>query len=141
MIYIDFSGLCDIYENVVNISGGGSKGILDKGRIEGILEQVKNDDYYPDIENKTSYLFFSLNKYHCFQDGNKRIALAASIQFLNLNGYLFILNRFIREMENISVHVAAGKINKDLLEEIILSIIYEDDYSEELKLKIFEAIS
>lgn len=141
MIYIDFNRLCDIYENVVNISGGGSKGILDKGRIEGILEQVKNDDYYPEIENKISYLFFSLNKYHCFQDGNKRIALAACIQFLNLNGYLFILNRFIREMENISVHVAAGKINKDLLEEIILSIIYEDDYSEELKLKIFEAIS
>ena len=103
--------MCDIYNNVVEVSGGGASGVLDEGRIMGILEQVKNDDYYPEIEDKVAYLFFSLNKYHCFQDGNKRIALAASIQFLNLNGYLFILNRFIREMENISIHVASGKVD------------------------------
>ena len=114
MIYIDYRGLCDIYNNVVEVSGGGASGVLDEGRIMGILEQVKNDDYYPEIEDKVAYLFFSLNKYHCFQDGNKRIALAASIQFLNLNGYLFILNRFIREMENISIHVASGKVDNSI---------------------------
>lgn len=141
MIYIDFNGICGIYENVIEVSGGGAKGILDKQRVEGILEQVKNDDYYPDIEDKIVYLFFSLNKYHCFEDGNKRIALAACIHFLNLNGYLFILTRFMREMENISIHVAAGNINKELLREIIQSIVYEDDYSEELKLKIIGAIA
>lgn len=140
MLYIDFKDICDIYENVVEVSGGGIKGILDRGRIEGILEAVKNDDYYPEIEDKVSYLFFSLNKYHCFQDGNKRIALAICIQFLNLNGYLFVLRRFTMEMENISIHVAAGVINRDLLTDIIQSIIYEDDFSESLKLRIIEAI-
>ena len=44
------------------------------------------------------------------------------------------------EMENISIHVAAGLIDRDLLTEIIQSIIYEDDFSEKLKLKIIEAI-
>ena len=100
------------------------------------------------IPQKNGFLFFTifvysttyLNKYHCFQDGNKRIALSACIQFLNLNGYLFILNRFIREMENISIHVASGKIDRDLLKEIITSIIYEDEYSEELKIKIITSI-
>lgn len=140
MIYIDYRGLCDIYNNVVEVSGGGASGVLDEGRIMGILEQVKNDDYYPEIEDKVAYLFFSLNKYHCFQDGNKRIALAASIQFLNLNGYLFILNRFIREMENISIHVASWKVDNFLLKDIIQSIIYEDDFSEELKLQLIDAI-
>ena len=110
MLYLDFHQLCGIYEKVVEVSGGGAKGILDKGKVEGILEQVKNDDYYPDIEDKLAYLFFALNKYHCFEDGNKRIALAAAIHFLNINGYLFILNRFIHEMENITIHVAAGTI-------------------------------
>ena len=44
-------------------------------------------------------------------------------------------------MENIAVCVADNKIDKDLLFEIITSIIYEEDYSEELKLKIIESIS
>lgn len=140
MIYINFERICNIYENVVQVSGGGAAGILDRGRVQGILEQVQNDDYYPEIEDKLTYLFFALNKYHCFQDGNKRIALAACIDFLNLNGYLFILNRFVREMENISIHVAAGSIDEELLKELIQSIIYEDDYSEELKLKLINAI-
>lgn len=140
MVYIDYDILCGIYEKTVEVSGGGAKGVLDRSRIEGILEQVKNDLYYPKIEDKVTYLFFSLNKYHCFQDGNKRIALSACIQFLNFNGYLYMLNRFIREMENISIHVAAGKIDKDLLRDIIESLIYEEQYSEELKLRIIERI-
>jgi len=45
------------------------------------------------------------------------------------------------EMENIAVWLAEGKISKDLLEEIIESLIYEEDYSEELKLKIAIAVS
>lgn len=141
MIYITIDRLCGIYENVVEVSGGGTVGILDKNRLEGILQQIQNDWYYPEIEDKLTYLFFALNKYHCFQDGNKRIALAACMDFLNLNGYLFVIRRFISEMENMSIHVAAGNINRDLLKEIITSIIYEDDYSQQLKLKIIEAIA
>lgn len=140
MVYIDYDVLCGIYEKTVEVSGGGAKGVLDRGRVEGILDQVKNDAYYPQIEDKVTYLFFSLNKYHCFQDGNKRIALSACIQFLNYNGYLYMLNRFIREMENISIHVAAGKIDRELLRDIVESLIYEDGYTEELKLKIIDSI-
>ena len=39
-------------------------------------------------------------------------------------------------MENIAVDVADNRIDKDLLFEIVYSIVYEDDYSEELKLKL-----
>jgi death on curing protein len=44
-------------------------------------------------------------------------------------------------MENITVHVADNRVNKELLFEIIVSLIYEDEYSEELKLKIIHVIS
>lgn len=44
-------------------------------------------------------------------------------------------------MENIVVDVADNRIDKDLLLEIITSLLYEDDYSEELKLKIIDAKS
>lgn len=141
MEYIDYSRICYIYSNVVHVSGGGANGVLDDNKLKGILEQVKNDEYYPAIEDKLTYLFFSLNKYHCFMDGNKRIAIAACVDFLNLNGYLFILNRFLREMENYSIHVASGAIDRELLKEVIESIIYEDDFNEGLKLKIIDALS
>ena len=44
-------------------------------------------------------------------------------------------------MENISYHVAAGKINKKLLHEIFESYFEGTFESEEMKLKIYEAIA
>ena len=44
-------------------------------------------------------------------------------------------------MENISYHVAAGNIDKDLLHEIIFAVINGDENDEGLKLKILNAIS
>jgi death-on-curing protein len=44
-------------------------------------------------------------------------------------------------MENISYYVAAGKIDKDLLKEIIYAVIEDDMGREGLKLKILMAIS
>jgi len=44
-------------------------------------------------------------------------------------------------MENIAVTVADNLIDKDLLFEIIFSIINEEDYNEELKIKIIDALS
>ena len=84
---------------------------------------------------------FAANKFHSFQDGNKRITIALGAQFLLYNGYVFIVSRFIQEMENISYHRAAGKIDKEFLIEIITSIISEPDYSEDLKLRLLNAIS
>ena len=43
-------------------------------------------------------------------------------------------------MENIAVAVADNIIDKNLLFEIITSLIYEDEYSEVLKLKLFDAL-
>ena len=42
-------------------------------------------------------------------------------------------------MENITVDVADNRIDKELLYEIIISLLYEEDYSESLKLKIIYA--
>jgi death-on-curing protein len=43
-------------------------------------------------------------------------------------------------MENIAVWVADNVIDKELLHQIISSLLYEDDYSEAVKLAIVEAI-
>ena len=79
--------------------------------------------------------------FHCFQDGNKRIAITLCTQMLLLNGYLYCVGSFVREFENISYHVAAGNIDKDLLLEVITAHLQEDSENEAIKLKILQAIS
>ena len=141
MLYLSIDQIPAIHKMTVKISGGGSTGILDLGKLESVLQHIQNDDYYPTFEDKLTHLVFSTNKFHCFEDGNKRMSIVLGTQFLLINGYTFILTKFIREMENISYHLAAGVISKDFLLEIIKSLIYEEDFSEELKLKIANAIS
>jgi len=141
VVYITIENALEVYHKTINVSGGGSEGVLDKGRLESVLEHIQNDEYYPEFIDKLNHLFFCSNKFHCFEDGNKRIAISLGAQFLLLNGYVFVVPRFIREMENISYHLAAGKIDKDFLKEIIQAVIDDEMDNEELKLKIYDAIS
>lgn len=110
LLYLTIEQAIEIHKLTVKISGGGSDGILDSGRLESVLHHIQNDDYYPTFEDKLTHLVFSANKFHCFEDGNKRIAISLGAQFLLINGYVFIVPKFIQEMENISYHLAAGKI-------------------------------
>lgn len=130
-----------IHSKTVAISGGGSEGIIDLGSIECAIDQIQDDLYYPEFEHKLTHLIWVANKSHGFIDGNKRIAITAASMFLLMNGYMYIVKDFLFRMETISYHVAAGNIDKDLLLEIITSILYEVDYSEELKLKLINAYS
>ena len=130
----------ETHRKTVVVSGGGADGILNIGSIECALEQIQNDVYYPTFEEKLTHLFFVANKSHCFQDGNKRIAISLGAMFLLKNGYLYAASDFLFKMETISYHVAANNIDKPLLQEIITSLLNEDDYDEELKLKIAKAI-
>ena len=128
------------HDKIIDISGG-AKGTLSIGIIDSVLEHIQNDTYYPELEDKLTHLVFAVNKGHAFQDGNKRSSIALGAFFIELNGFDSMVSKFIIEMENISVHVADNRIDKDLLFEIITSLIYEEEYSEELKLKIVNAIT
>ncbi len=140
--YIDIEQAVRIHEKTVQVSGGGDVGIINIGLLESVLEHIQNDDYYPAFEDKLTHLVYAVNKNHSFSDGNKRLSISLGIQFLNINGYLFCLSRFITEMENISYHMAAGLIEKDLLRQIIHSILEnERDFDEALKLEIYSIIS
>ena len=141
IIYITLEQAVDTHRKTVEVSGGGALGQLNLGQLDSVLTQIQNDDYYPTFEDKLTHLFFGACKFHCFQDGNKRIAITLCTQMLLFNGYMAITKRFLHEMENISYHVASGKIDKSLLKEIIISVLDGDEDNEELKLKIIHAIS
>lgn len=140
-VYLNLEQAIEIHGKTVEISGGGSLGQLDVGKLEAVLEHIQNDDYYPTFDSKLTHLFFSACKFHCFADGNKRIAITLCAQMLLFNGYLRSVNAFIRESENISYHVAAGTISKELLGEWIDAVLCGDEDNEGLKLKILTAIS
>jgi death-on-curing protein len=142
IIYLNIEQAIDIHEKTIAVSGGGLDGYLEIGKLESVLQHIQNDDYYPTFEDKLTHLFFCADQFHCFLDGNKRIAISLAAQMLLLNGYLYCTGSFIREMENISYHVAAGKIDKDLLKDIIHAILNDEyDYNEVLRLRILKAIS
>jgi len=129
------------HRKTIEYSGGGNCSELNIGYLSSALELIQNDDYYPSFEEKLVHLVWSINRNHAFSDGNKRLSITLGVQFLSFNGYLYCIERFLREMENISYHLAAGRIDKDLLTEIIHSFLEnEDDFCEELKLKILLAI-
>jgi death-on-curing protein len=141
LIYLTLEQAIEIHAKTVEVSGGGTLGHLELGKLDSVLQNIQNDDYYPTFEEKLTHLFFSACKFHCFQDGNKRVAITLSAQMLLLNGYLYCASSFLREMENISYHVAAGNIDKELLLEIITAHLMEEEDNESLKLKILNAIS
>ena len=140
--YITIEQAIETHKKTIQYSGGGSDGQLNIEQLESILEHIKNDDYYPEFVDKLTHLFFGVCKFHCFEDGNKRIAITISTYFLLLNGYMAVAKNFMAITENISYEVASGNISKELLHRIMIAIMdgtYE--YDEELKLEIYNAIS
>lgn len=139
-IYLTLEQAIETHAKTIEVSGGGALGVLDIQQLGSVLDHIQNDDYYPEFEDKLTHLFFGACKFHCFQDGNKRIAITLAAQMLLLNGYMYCSGSFLRKMENVSYHVASGAIDKDLLREIITAVLNEQDEQEDLKLKILNAI-
>ena len=141
IIYISKQQALETHHKTVEYSGGGSYSSINDGYLESALELIQNDDYYPTFEDKLVHLIWSINRNHAFSDGNKRLSITLGVQFLSMNGFLFCIKRFLNEMENISYHLAAGRIDKELLYRIVHSFLEnEKDFDEELKIDILMAI-
>jgi len=141
-IYITPEQAKETHAKTIEYSGGGTLEELDFGKLESVLYNIQNDDWYPTFIDKLTHLFFCTCQFHCFADGNKRLAITLSTLFLLLNGYLSIAETFLSKTENISLYVAASKIDKNLLHKIMTAIMngtYDED--EVLKLEILNAIS
>jgi len=139
IFYFDTKHAVKEHDWIIDNSGGLS-GLKEIGLLDSALEHIQNNLYYPTFEEKLKHLIIAVNKFHPFNDGNKRSSLVLGAYFLKLNGYDYCVNKFIFEMENIVVWLAEGKINDELLLDIVKSIIEEDDFNESIKLRLFECI-
>jgi death-on-curing protein len=139
IFYFDVGQSVKTHDWIIDNSGG-LPGTREIGLLKSSLEHIQNDSYYPTFTEKLKHLVYSVNKFHPFNDGNKRSSLILGAYFLELNGYDYCITRFISEMEEIVVWLASGKIEDELLLDIIDSIIYESEFSDSLKLRIIETI-
>ena len=60
-----------------------------KGSIGNIYQSFAGQEIYPTLEEKAANLLYFVTKNHSFWDGNKRIAAAMFLYFLDRNGILY----------------------------------------------------
>jgi death-on-curing protein len=139
--YVTLSDALGRHDEIVAKSGG-LQGTKDEGLIDSILSHMQNDDYYPDFASKLTHLVFSIIKNHAFNDGNKRTSIMLGATFMRINDFgKEIVDNFVVQMEDVVVAVAENKIDKHLLNEILVSLTTKYEYSDELQQLINNAIS
>ncbi|MDD2287166.1 MAG: Fic family protein, partial [Paludibacter sp.] len=60
-----------------------------KSSIGTIYQTIMGEDVYPSVEEKAANLLYLITKNHSFSDGNKRIAAAFFLYFLDKNNKLY----------------------------------------------------
>lgn len=56
------------HEKTIQYSGGGTLEELDFGKLESVLYNIQNDDWYPTFVDKLTHLFFCTCQFHSFAD-------------------------------------------------------------------------
>ena len=108
MIYLTLTELLYVAERTL----GPEVPVRDHGLLESALARpqatVFGRDAYDGLEEKAAALLHSLARNHALVDGNKRLALAATIAFLGLNGYRLTLTN--DEAYTLVMEVASGEV-------------------------------
>jgi death-on-curing protein len=109
VIYLTLPELIHVAERTL----GPDVPVRDHGLLESTLARPQatafGADAYPSLEQKAAALLHSLARNHAMVDGNKRLALAATIAFLGLNGRRLTLNN--DDAYTLVMNVAAGELD------------------------------
>lgn len=109
MIYLTLPELIHVAERTL----GPDVPVRDHGLLESALARPQATafgvDAYPSLEQKAAALLHSLARNHALVDGDKRLALAATIAFLGLNGRRLSLSN--DEAYTLVMDVAGGHLD------------------------------
>lgn len=111
--FLPLEAVVRIHEHLIDRHGG-QHGIRDEGLLDSALAQPKasfgGQFLCSDLEEMAAAYLFHLAANHPFLDGNKRIAAAAAIAFLQLNGVDVRIPE--EEFEEMVWRVARGELDK-----------------------------
>ena len=109
MIFLDLEDLLYIATKTL----GSDPAVRDYGLLESALARPQasalGQDAYPDLLTKAAALLHSLARNHALIDGNKRLALAATIAFLGINGHRLSFTN--DEVYEFVIAIAAGELD------------------------------
>jgi len=111
---------------------GKERGHILKGTIASVYQTVGGKDAYPSIEEKAAHLLYFMIKNHPFVDGNKRVAGAMFLWFLEQNRWLYHPDGSKRIADNaltaLCLMVAqSDPKEKDLIIKVIINLINKDN--------------
>ncbi len=90
VLYLTLRETLELHEQLISRFGG-LEGVRDLGLLESALIRPQTG-YYESLSMQAAALLQSLCQSHCFADGNKRVAFAATAIFLRMNGYRLSVN-------------------------------------------------
>jgi len=99
-----------------------------KGTIGAIYQTFDKKELYPSIEEKAAHLLYFTIKNHSFIDGNKRIAAALFLWFLEMNNYLYSKDGMKRIPDNALVALClliaeSDPKEKEMIARVIVNLI------------------
>jgi prophage maintenance system killer protein len=99
-----------------------------KGTIGAIYQTFGKKELYPSIEEKAAHLLYFTIKNHSFIDGNKRVAAALFLWFLEMNNYLYGKNGRKRIADNALVALClliaeSNPKEKDVIVKVVVNLI------------------
>lgn len=98
-----------------------------RGSIGNIYQSFGGQELYPSLEEKAAHLLYFVTKNHSFLDGNKRIAAAMFLYFLDKNGVLFLDGKKLIENHTLvalTIMIAESKpIEKDMMITVIMNCL------------------
>ena len=119
MIYLELDDVLAIACEVLQFQADEIVRVTDLGLADSAVARPQagfgDEEFYPTIEAKAASLLFGLARNHAFIDGNKRIAVLATLQFLNTNGLDLDLSPAEEAFRTV-IQVASGDLS---LEELI----------------------
>ncbi|GAA4443759.1 RhuM family protein [Ravibacter arvi] len=102
--------------------------------IAQIAKGFEGEDFYPSIEEKAATLLYLVVKNHAFADGNKRIAAACFLLFLNANdglygkgGHALVSNE---ALASLTLFIASSKPEEmETVKKLIISVLNRNQRS------------
>ncbi len=109
MIFLELESLLHVAARTL----GAEPAVRDYGLLESALGRPQasafGEDAYPGAHEKAAALLHSLARNHALVDGNKRLALSATIAFLGMNGVRLTLSN--DQTYDLVISVAVGALD------------------------------
>lgn len=116
IIFLSVDDVLLLHTDTIDMDGG-SHGVRDHGLLDAAVamprQQFGGNYLHENLAAMAAAYMFHIAQNHPFVDGNKRAAVLSALAFLSVNGIQELPDP--KDLESITLQVAAGELGKDAL--------------------------